>query len=53
LYDARSRPYATKPVRVLQEFNDRHFMLECRVTSGGWFGVSRFARVHCEAGKGG
>jgi hypothetical protein len=82
-------------VRLLQEFFNHKFMLECRVTlvgqallpvprdaaaraatsvsksngsaparlgrlhgrtrvsvpRGGWFGLQRFARIHCEAGK--
>ncbi len=93
LYDARSEPYANKPARLLQEFINHKFMLECRVASvgqallpvprdaaasaaksvsnnsalarlgrlhgqtrvivlpGGWFGLQRLARIHCEAGK--
>jgi hypothetical protein len=52
LYDARSSANATKPTGVLQEFNGLGFVLECRVASGGWFGVPRPARVYREAGKG-
>src|SRR5438270_12107511 len=35
LYDARSAPYANKPMRLLQEFFNHKFMLECRVTLVG------------------
>ncbi len=35
LYDARSEPYANKPARLLQEFINHKFMLECRVASVG------------------
>jgi hypothetical protein len=35
LYDARSEPYANKPLCLLQEFFPCIFMLECRVTFVG------------------
>src|SRR6267378_168418 len=35
LYDARSEPYANKPMRLLQEFFNHKSMLECRVTLVG------------------
>ena len=35
LYDARSEPYANKPMLLLQEFFNHKFMLECRVTLAG------------------